>query len=100
MRVTFRGVRGSVAWSVPDGIVHGCNTPCIEVHDERTGCILVLDAGSGIVGVTPSALSKAARPVSLILTHSHWDPLLGLPFFAGLYTPGWDLTIHTPTLAS
>jgi phosphoribosyl 1,2-cyclic phosphodiesterase len=34
------------------------------------------------------------------LTHYHWDHLLGLPFFATLYQPGWDLTIHTPTLES
>jgi phosphoribosyl 1,2-cyclic phosphodiesterase len=100
MRVTFRGVRGSVPWSVPEGIVHGCNTPCIELYDERTGCLLVLDAGSGIVGVVPPSLSKTACPVSLVLTHYHWDHLLGLPFFASLYQPGWDLTMHTPTLTS
>jgi phosphoribosyl 1,2-cyclic phosphodiesterase len=100
MRVTFRGVRGSVPWAVPDGIIHGCNTPCIEVYDQATGAILVLDAGSGIVGVRPSLLSKEPRPVALVLTHYHWDHLLGLPFFSTLYEPGWDLTIHAPTVAS
>lgn len=99
MRVTFRGVRGSVPWSVPEGIIHGCNTPCIEIHDEAGG-ILVLDAGSGIVGVTPRTLASRPGPVSLLLTHYHWDHLLGLPFFATLFEPGWDLTIHTPTLTS
>lgn len=100
MRVTFRGVRGSVPWAIPEGILHGCNTPCLEVVDPATGAILILDAGSGIVGVQPSALASGPRPVSLLLTHYHWDHLLGLPFFATLYQPGWDLTIHTPTLAS
>jgi phosphoribosyl 1,2-cyclic phosphodiesterase len=100
MRVRFRGVRGSVPWSVPEGIIHGCNTPCIEVFDERTGAILVLDAGSGIVGVNPALIVKEPRAISLLLTHYHWDHLLGLPFFATLYQPGWDLTIHTPTLES
>jgi phosphoribosyl 1,2-cyclic phosphodiesterase len=100
MRVTFRGVRGSVPWSVPEGIIHGCNTPCIEIYDERNGAILVLDAGSGIVGIDPARLATDPRPVSLLLTHYHWDHLLGLPFFATLYQPGWDLTIHAPTLAS
>jgi phosphoribosyl 1,2-cyclic phosphodiesterase len=100
MLVRFRGVRGSVPWSVPEAIIHGCNTPCIEVIDERTGGILVLDAGSGIVGIDPANLAKTPGHVSLALTHYHWDHLLGLPFFATLYQPGWDLTIHTPTLAS
>jgi phosphoribosyl 1,2-cyclic phosphodiesterase len=100
VRIKFRGVRGSVPWSVPEGIVHGCNTPCIEVYDEATGGIVILDAGSGIVGVNPSQLAKEPRPVSLVLTHYHWDHLLGLPFFATLYQPGWDMTIYAPTLKS
>jgi phosphoribosyl 1,2-cyclic phosphodiesterase len=100
MRVRFRGVRGSVPWSIPEGIIHGCNTPCIEVYDERTGGILVLDAGSGIVAVQPSMIAKEPRDVSLILTHYHWDHLQGLPFFSTLYQPGWPLTIFTPTLES
>jgi len=100
MRVRFCGVRGSVPWAVPDGIIHGCNTPCIEIVEPGTGAILILDAGSGIAGVTPASLAPRPRPVSLLLTHYHWDHLLGLPFFTTLYEPGWDLTIHTPTLES
>ena len=98
MRVRFRGVRGSVPWAIPEGIIHGCNTPCLEVHDPASGALLVLDAGSGIAGVQPPALPPDARRVSLLLTHYHWDHLLGLPFFAPLYQPGWALTIHAPTL--
>ena len=101
MRVQFRGVRGSVPWSMPEAIIHGCNTPCLEISDDRTGGILVLDAGSGIFGVNPgSTRAVAPQPVSLVLTHYHWDHLLGLPFFPTLYQPGWGLTIHTPTLES
>jgi phosphoribosyl 1,2-cyclic phosphodiesterase len=100
MRVTLRGVRGSVPWSVPEAIIHGCNTPCLEIAGDRTDRILILDAGSGIVGVDLRRLSGEPRPVSLVLTHYHWDHLLGLPFFAALYEEGWDLTIHAPALTS
>lgn len=86
-------------WAVPTSIGHGCNTPCIEITDERTGGVLLLDAGSGIVGVGPG-MSEPTGPIALLLTHYHWDHLQGLPFFSALYQPGWDLTIHTPTLAS
>ena len=51
MLVRFWGVRGSVPWATADSIGHGCNTPCVEIRDERTGALLVLDAGSGIVGL-------------------------------------------------
>ncbi len=99
MRVRFRGVRGSVPWAIPTAIGHGCNTPCIEISDERTGALLILDAGSGIVGVGPT-LTGTPRPVALLLTHYHWDHLQGLPFFESLYQPGWETTIFAPGLAS
>jgi phosphoribosyl 1,2-cyclic phosphodiesterase len=100
VRARFCGVRGSVPWAAPDGIVHGCNTPCIEVFDERTGAVLVLDAGSGIVGVDLAALRSTSQQVALLLTHYHWDHLLGLPFFGALYQPAWNLSVHTPALES
>jgi len=46
MQIRFWGVRGSVPWATPTAIGHGCNTPCLEITDERTGATLVLDAGS------------------------------------------------------
>jgi phosphoribosyl 1,2-cyclic phosphodiesterase len=99
MRVRFHGVRGSVPWAVPTAIGHGCNTPCIEITDERTGALLILDAGSGIVGVGPSLIGSP-KPIALLLTHYHWDHLQGLPFFASFYQPGWDTTIYAPAVKS
>ena len=97
MRVRFRGVRGSVPWAVPSGIGHGCNTPCIEITDERTGAVLLLDAGSGIVGVGPGMIEPTV-PIALLLTHYHWDHLQGLPFFEPFYRPGWETAIYSPAL--
>jgi phosphoribosyl 1,2-cyclic phosphodiesterase len=99
MRMLFRGVRGSVPWAAPSCIGHGCNTPCVEISDDRTGAVLVIDAGSGIVGVNLGAYGEPP-PLTLLLSHYHWDHLLGLPFFAGLYAPGWAVNLHTPSLAS
>jgi hypothetical protein len=61
MRVRFWGVRGSVPWATPLSIGHGCNTPCIELQ-AVTGERLVLDAGSGIVGLG-EALNGVPRPI-------------------------------------
>jgi len=96
MRVRFWGVRGSVPWATLPSIGHGCNTPCIELQ-AVTGERLVLDAGSGIVGLG-EAVNGVPRPISVLLTHYHWDHLQGLPFFTPLYQPRCPLTLWTPCL--
>jgi phosphoribosyl 1,2-cyclic phosphodiesterase len=98
MRVRFRGVRGSVPWATPDSIVHGCNTPCLELQDEKTGGTLILDAGSGIVGVGEHLTAGDPRPTPILLTHYHWDHTQGLPFFSPFYRPGWRPAVWAPVL--
>jgi len=99
MLVRFWGVRGSVPWATPSAIGHGCNTPCIELTDERSGRTLILDAGSGIVGAG-AALKDEPRELPILLTHYHWDHVQGLPFLAQLYQPGWSPRIFAPRFAS
>ena len=99
MQVKFWGVRGSVPWATPAAIGHGCNTPCIEVSDERTGRTVIFDAGSGIVGCG-GALTGPPRELPIVLTHYHWDHLQGLPFLAQLYQPGWTPRIFAPKFES
>lgn len=84
-------------WATSASIGHGCNTPCVEVSDERTGAVLILDGGSGIVGVG-RALGDRARAVPILLTHYHWDHTQGLPFFDPFYKVGWSPEIWAPRL--
>ncbi|MQA29133.1 MAG: MBL fold metallo-hydrolase [Luteitalea sp.] len=98
MRVRFWGVRGSVPWATPGSIGYGCNTPCIEVSDSQAGAFLIIDAGSGIVGLG-EALGGSPRPVPILLSHFHWDHIQGIPFFAPLHRPGWSPAIWAPALA-
>jgi phosphoribosyl 1,2-cyclic phosphodiesterase len=99
MRVRLWGVRGSVPWAITTAIGHGCNTPCVEVCDERTGATLILDAGSGIVGLGLK-IGGEGRELPIVLTHYHWDHVQGLPFLAPLYSPGWRPRIFAPGLES
>jgi phosphoribosyl 1,2-cyclic phosphodiesterase len=97
MIMRFWGVRGSVPWATPGSIGHGCNTPCVEISDPRTNNILVLDAGSGVVGLSQT-LGYEQRAVPILLTHFHWDHTQGLPFLEALYKPGWKPSIWAPRL--
>lgn len=97
MRVRFWGVRGSVPWATSSSIGYGCNTPCVEIRNERTGAVLILDAGSGIVGLG-EALGSEPGAIPILLTHCHWDHLQGLPFFSQFYQSGRTATIWAPVL--
>ncbi len=75
----------------------GSNTPSIEIRD-RSGTLLVLDAGTGIVGLG-GELSEAGGLVPILLTHYHWDHVQGLPLFMPVFKPAWLVEIWGPTLA-
>jgi phosphoribosyl 1,2-cyclic phosphodiesterase len=96
VRVRFRGVRGSVPFATAGSIGHGCNTACLELIDESSGRRLILDAGSGIVGLGKD-LEMPIPDVPIILTHYHWDHVQGLPFFAPFYRPGIVSTLWAPS---
>jgi phosphoribosyl 1,2-cyclic phosphodiesterase len=96
MLVRFWGVRGSVPWSRRESAIFGCNTPCIEVRDEATNALLILDAGTGIVGLGESL--EHAPEAAILLSHYHWDHVQGLPFFAPFFSRGSALTIYAPAL--
>jgi phosphoribosyl 1,2-cyclic phosphodiesterase len=97
MRVRFRGVRGSVPFATAASIGHGCNTACLELTEESSGRRLILDAGSGLVGVG-AALEPSVIELPIVLTHYHWDHVQGLPFFAPFHRQGTKATVWTPTL--
>jgi phosphoribosyl 1,2-cyclic phosphodiesterase len=84
--VRFWGVRGSIACPSPDHVKYGGNTSCVEVGvgDHR----FLLDAGTGIRGVGKVFLERDVRTIHLLLTHTHWDHINGLPFFRPAYDPG------------
>lgn len=88
-RLTFYGVRGSMAAAGRATAGFGGNTTCIELcgFGERIIC----EAGTGIreLGNALMRGSRGARvDAAILISHLHWDHYIGLPFFKPLYERG------------
>jgi len=85
--IRFWGVRGSIACPGADTVRYGGNTSCVEVRCGRR--LIVFDGGSGLRPLGNS-LVASGRPVDLDLfySHTHFDHIVGLPFFAPAYSAG------------
>lgn len=93
-RVRFWGVRGSIATPGPDTVRYGGNTTCVEVRVGEE--IIVLDAGTGIRLLGEQLRREfTGQPVKvhLLLTHTHWDHIQGLPFFGPIHDRGSCVTV-------
>ncbi len=85
MRITFWGVRGSIACPAKTHLRYGGNTSCVEL--EVAGHHVVFDAGTGIRALGASFLSRDVRSGTILLSHTHWDHIQGFPFFSPAFEP-------------
>ena len=90
-QVTFWGCRGSIPTPGPATARYGGNTPCVALEAENGKRLVILDAGTGI-RVLGNELVRRAEDgvvsVDLLLSHTHWDHIQGLPFFAPIFGKG------------
>lgn len=93
----FWGTRGSCSVSGAEYLKFGGNTCSLEVtYDEAH---LIIDAGTGIRPLGDLLMKQAQRKINLLLTHTHWDHIIGFPFFDPIYEMGTHVTIWSPSLA-
>ncbi|MBN2322774.1 MAG: MBL fold metallo-hydrolase [Spirochaetes bacterium] len=94
MKITIWGCRGSIPTPGLSTVKYGGNTTCVEVElEDKT--LLILDAGSGIRNLGKKILEEGiTEEIYLILTHSHWDHLIGFPFFTPAYSAGFRIHVR------
>ena len=84
MKIKFWGARGSIPVSGKNYLKYGGSTTCVEVRSKKND-LIIIDAGSGIRLLGKELLKKAQHNFTMLFTHSHWDHVLGFPFFAPIY---------------
>lgn len=98
MEMMFWGVRGSVPVSGKNVVKYGGHTLCTSFRASDGGWLIV-DAGTGIRRLGEMLLAESGEAklkIDLLLTHFHLDHIIGLPFFAPLYSPRASITFHSP----
>lgn len=100
MKIKFWGVRGSIPCPGPDTVKYGGNTSCLEIWFEDIERLIIIDAGSGIRELGNDIMTrdmvKKGIKTEILLTHTHWDHIMGFPFFTPIYVPGARLKVFGP----
>ncbi len=94
-RLTFWGTRGSIPTPGPHTARYGGNTACISITG-RNGRLTILDAGSGLRPLGNELMGRRAGAIAadVLLSHTHWDHIQGLPFFKPLSGSGNRICVY------
>lgn len=94
MKLKFWGTRGSIPVPGKNTIKYGGNTPCLQISNGDD--FLILDAGTGIRELGNDLLQNSmCGKLYLLITHTHWDHIQGLPFFQPIYNEQCKLNIYS-----
>jgi len=96
MELEFWGVRGTTPVSGKGKNKYGGHTPCAALT-ALGGETIIIDAGTGIKELGDKLIKEKKEgplSLSLLLTHFHLDHIMGLPFFAPLYSAETLITIY------
>lgn len=96
MQVRFWGTRGSIATPGPTTLRYGGNTSCVEIRSDA-GAQILIDCGTGAAALGQALMREGrGKTGHILISHTHWDHIQGLPFFAPLFVAGNEWHIYGP----
>ncbi|MFC1607597.1 MBL fold metallo-hydrolase [Candidatus Latescibacterota bacterium] len=80
---------------LPKAMTFGGNTPCVEINKGTDR--IILDCGSGLrqlgIDMMEKGVEKGSR-INILMTHSHWDHIMGFPFFSPALAGTVDIHVY------
>ncbi len=93
MEIKFWGTRGSIPSPGAHTLEFCGTTTCVEIL-LANGARLVVDGGTGFRLLGQSLVeTNTPAHIHLLLTHGHWDHLLGIPFFVPIYQEATEILV-------
>ena len=95
--VHYWGVHGTLPAPGAAYTRYGGNTPCVSVEVGGEP-LYIFDCGSGIKRLSDSLMADPAQRFSgrIFISHTHWDHINTVPFFAPLYQRGNQIEVFGP----
>ena len=96
--IAYWGVHGTLPTPGPAFIRYGGNTPCVSVEVGGEP-LYIFDCGSGIKRLSDHVMSSMGTQrfsARIFISHTHWDHINTVPFFAPLYARGNQIEIFGP----
>jgi CheY-like chemotaxis protein len=95
--VSYWGVHGTLPVPGPDTVRYGGNTPCVSVEIGGEP-LYIFDCGSGIKKLSDHLIRSTTQRLTgrIFISHTHWDHINTVAFFAPLYARGNEFEIYGP----